>query len=124
MTKLTLRVFAVLGLLAASALSAFSESDYVLRVHVPFAFVVGRATLPAGDYTIQQDGVSGVVTLQNRTAKSSAAVISLNGEMSLRGKEPQLVFSRINGQTVLTRIELTNAATRLMPQGLRTSALH
>ncbi len=122
--KLTLRVFAVLGLLTVSALSAFSESDYVLRVHVPFAFVVGRSTLPAGDYIVQQDGLNGIVTLQNRTARSSAAVISLNGDYSLRGKEPHLVFQRINGQTVLTQIQLTGASTRLMPSSLNTSALH
>jgi hypothetical protein len=122
--KLTLRVFAVLGLLIASALSAFSESDYVLRVHVPFAFVAGRANLPAGDYIVEQDGLNGVVTLQNRTARSSAAVISLNGDYSLRGKEPQLIFQRINGQTVLTQIKLTNAVSRLVPSSLNTLALH
>jgi hypothetical protein len=122
--KLTLRVFAVLGLLIASALSAFSESEYVLRVHVPFAFVAGRANLPAGDYIVEQDGLNGVVTLQNRTARSSAAVISLNGDYSLRGKEPQLIFQRINGQTVLTQIKLTNAVSRLVPSSLNTLALH
>jgi hypothetical protein len=122
--KLTLRVFAVLGLLIASALSAFSESDYVLRVHVPFAFVAGRANLPAGDYIVEQDGLNGVVTLQNRTARSSAAVISVNGDYSLRGKEPQLIFQRINGQIVLTQIKLTNAVSRVVPSSLNTLVLH
>lgn len=122
--KLTLRVFAVLGLLIVSALSALSASDYVLRAHIPFAFVVGRASLPAGDYIVQQDGLNGVVTLQNRTARSSAAVISLNGDYSFRGKVPHLIFEQINGQTVLTQIQLTNATTRLAPSSLNTPVLH
>lgn len=123
MSKLTLRVFAVAGLLIASAFSAFSDADYILRVHVPFQFLVGQTTLPAGDYLIQQDGISGIVTLQNRVGKSSAAVISVNGAVALQGKKPHLVFRRINGRTVLTQIQLTGEPSRVMPTNFATSSL-
>ena len=123
MSKLTLRVFAVVGLLAASAFSAFSDSDYVLRVHVPFQFLAGQATLPAGDYVILQDGISGIVTLQNRNTRNSAVVLSLNGDTSLRGKGPHLVFRQINGRAVLTQIQLTDQPNRIMPTGFATASL-
>lgn len=122
MSKLTLRVFAVAGLLLASVFAAFAESDYVLRVHVPFQFMVGQTSMPAGDYMIQQDGLSGVVTLANRVAKSSVAVISVNGDVSLHGKEPHLLFRRVNGRAVLTQIQLTGEPARMMPTSFASSS--
>jgi hypothetical protein len=124
MSKAILRVFAISGLILASALSALSEPNYMLRVHVPFEFIVGQATLPAGDYVIEQDGLSGVVTLQNRDGKRSAAVISVNGSLPVNEKEPRLLFRRINGHNVLSQIQLTDQPSRTMPTSFAPVALH
>lgn len=124
MKKFSLRVFMISGLLAASVSFAFSESTEVLRVHVPFSFQVGQSTLPAGDYIIEKDGLSGIITLQNRVARSSVAVLSVDGGTSLSGKQPHLIFQRVNGATVLTQIQLIGQASRIMSTNIATSRLH
>jgi hypothetical protein len=123
MMKLTLRVSMVAGLLVASTFSAFSESNEILRVHVPFQFQVGQSTLPAGDYIIEKDGLSGIVTLQNRLARSSVAVLSVNGSASFQGKAPLLIFQRVNGAAILTQIQLTGQSSRIMSKDIATSSL-
>ena len=70
MIQFSIRVFAVTMLATAWAICGFSQESLLLRVHVPFNFVVGQANLPAGDYTVEQDSTSGVVTLQNQSAES------------------------------------------------------
>jgi hypothetical protein len=123
MKNFALRAFVTLGLLVAFAFSAVSESTEVLRVHVPFQFQVGQSTLPAGDYIVQKDGLSGIVTLQNLIARSSVAVLSVNDSTSLSGKEPHLIFRRVNGTIVLTQIQLAGQSSRISFNSIATPRL-
>jgi hypothetical protein len=111
-----LRVFAVLGLLAASTFSTFAATSTTLSVHVPFDFMVGTSSLPAGDYIILQDGTSGVLTFQSRNSHKSVAVLGLATDSSVSFNNPQLVFQRRNGHAVLT--EIKSAGTVTEPAGV------
>ncbi|HEX6545830.1 MAG TPA: hypothetical protein VF023_05955 [Bryobacteraceae bacterium] len=123
MKNFALRAFTIFGLLFAFGFSAVSEPNEVLRVHVPFQFQVGQSTLPPGDYIIQEDGLSGIVTLQNRVARISVALLSVNDSTSFSGKEPHLIFQRVNGATVLTQIQLAGQSSRIMFNSVATSRL-
>ena len=114
MIQFSIRVFAVTMLATAWAICGFSQESLLLRVHVPFNFVVGQANLPAGDYTVEQDSTSGVVTLQNQSAKSSAAVLSSNGNLRAEGSLPKLVFESRGDKKVLTQIRTTNEPSRIL----------
>ena len=119
MKNLTLRVSLFLGLLTAGVCTAFAQPSIALRVTVPFEFQVGGAVLPAGNYEVLQDGLSGVVTLQGLGNKGAAAVLSSQGGSSFAGKAPQLVFEQRNNRAVLTQIRVANQAVRTVTTGLR-----
>jgi len=47
-----------------AAIAASGQISHQLRVNVPFSFMVGRVTSPAGDYTVEVDRNRGLVTLK------------------------------------------------------------
>jgi hypothetical protein len=118
MTKYILRGFITAGMLAVSAVPGFSQSTFALRVHVPFTFMAGQASLPAGDYMIAQDATSGVITLQNAASRSAASVLTSTGDTPVEGCSPQLVFDRHGDRTVLKQIRLADTPARLLPAAM------
>jgi hypothetical protein len=51
-----LGLIAAAGLMAATfTTTAGAQDTHLFRVHVPFAFLAGDQTMPAGDYTIRLD---------------------------------------------------------------------
>ena len=76
MTRQIFNIFAgasLLVMLGVAPLFAQSGSTMIL-VQVPFAFVVGDRTLPAGEYTVRSEGPVGVL-IQNTDGK--AAIFAL-----------------------------------------------
>jgi hypothetical protein len=62
-----------LGIIATAALlssalawTAHAQASHLLRVHVPFAFLAGDQTLPAGDYLVKVDPRLNVIDLLPR----------------------------------------------------------
>ena len=47
-----------------TAIAASGQLSHELRVNVPFSFMVGRVTSPAGDYIVEVDRSRGLVTLR------------------------------------------------------------
>ena len=113
MKQLITRSYSIAGLLVALTIAAFAQSSYALRVHVPFQFVLGQTSMPAGDYVIQQDLPSGIVTFQIRGLHGSAAALSINDGSPLGAQTPELVFQRRGSNVFLTQIHLDDNSSRL-----------
>jgi|SRR5690242_159041 len=101
------------GLLLATA--SYAQETHV-RAAVPFEFIVGNQSLPAGDYTVQsmQPTGSAVVIRNNDEGK---AIMSLAGSCrQLNASEKtKLVFHRVGSRYFLSEIwaEGENAGRRL-----------
>jgi|WetSurMetagenome_2_1015567.scaffolds.fasta_scaffold411327_2 hypothetical protein len=52
-----------------------AQSNYVLAGKIPFAFGVGKSTLPAGDY-IFKSNPAGTLTIQNKDRSTCAIAIT------------------------------------------------
>jgi hypothetical protein len=88
--------------LLLTATSAYSQS--VAKAYVPFAFKVGEAQLPPGNYELRARADSDIVTIYNReTRKGSLALASVREDSPLntRGK---LVFHSYGNQHFLAAI--------------------
>ena len=68
-------VFAAAGLVALTCVAMPASAQSSMRVNVPFAFMVGRATLPAGDYRVQIDPASSVMRLLPQSSTATYAVL-------------------------------------------------
>src|ERR1022692_1946564 len=85
-----------------NATGAYAQSypQFYAKAHVPFAFNVGTAQLPAGCYRIltQYQGIA------IRNCKTGATVFSQVQQESPRDTAAKLVFDHLNDQYFLTQI--------------------
>jgi hypothetical protein len=99
-----------LGLAGAVRVEA-EEADIVT---VPFEFVVGTKTLPAGTYTVRSLSIdrSGVLELSSEDYKNSMFVLPQLNESVFTGK-PELSFQQIGGHYFLNTIQTTATVYRI-----------
>jgi len=119
--NIPLMIMMVAGVLAVSAHAQTSSAQRV-TASIPFAFSVGKTTLPAGKYTITVlNPTSDRKTLQIRSLNGRASAIVLtttsNGHASDTAK---LVFERYGDQYVFAQAQIdetTLAALRTKERG-------
>ena len=110
MTKITLMLALVLGV-GGSALKAAGDT---LVVRVPFAFVVGTQTLPAGEYRVQPYSETGLLMIQGFGGHSSAMVFSTPSGYGSSSSDAALLFSSRGGQHVLSGVQFLGQPARVV----------
>ena len=98
-------VMATLFVLSLIVAAQVAKADEPMLVNIPFAFVAGNATLPAGEYRVQKlDGNSAVVLIRCSDASAAAMVLS----NAAQAKEPQtqskLIFKRYENRYFLSQV--------------------
>lgn len=99
MKKFLVMTMAVLGLS-----SAFAQQRETFRADVPFAFRVADAVLPAGEYTISQNTLNGVVYLRSVDGKPAAGAITHGVAPNVAGKASKLVFNKYGDTYFLSEV--------------------
>ena len=101
------RAFVIAGMLALSIVAATQVvlAQDTMLVNIPFEFVAGKATLPAGEYLVQNPAAGSTVILIHRKSPD-ASVILLS--MPTSARDPQsaskLVFNRFGQRYFLSKI--------------------
>lgn len=75
-----------------------------LKANIPFDFVVGNKSMPAGEYKIRKSSTPGLVQLSNFEDKASAMVITLVVRNLKASKGSRLEFRRYGNQYFLRNI--------------------
>ena len=90
------------------------EAEEAEIVTVPFEFVVGAKTLPAGTYTVRNLSVdrSGFLELSSQDYKTSMFVMPLLNESAFTGK-PKLSFQQAGGHYFLNAVQTTATVYRI-----------
>jgi hypothetical protein len=102
-TRRALGALAMLGIFLAAVPHASARDLGQIRIEVPFAFVVGQTTMPAGEYQIV-NATTNVLTLR-RTDGSAAAMISaarIDAARTIHRSE--LVFNRYGDDYYLSEV--------------------
>jgi hypothetical protein len=87
------------------AAAGHAQSSQQLNADIPFNFVAGAATLPAGHYTVNQ-GSSGLITL-NAQARKASAFLTANSECAGNQSTSRLIFHRYGATYLLFQIWTT-----------------
>ena len=114
------------AVLAAIFLGTFvvsARAEEIIRVDIPFAFVVDHHEFPAGHYDVRRsDDSAEVIWIEGMTRRSAVAVLTvrLDGR-DPAGAQPALVFTRSENVYRLSQIwESPNHGRELaMPAGTR-----
>ncbi len=107
-----------LGGFAARAQAAHSIRHEVVKAHIPFAFHVEEATLPAGDYVIREIDQFDPYQLEIRSVKTGqAAIFIAEGDLPRPGiGTPSLVFDRVGHDRYLHALWVGNTAGGVLPR--------
>ena len=104
MSKTLCRMTAMLALAILAATQTVRAQEPV-RANIPFAFTVGKMTLPAGEYRVQKPGQNSPALLIQRTDASAAAIVmSIAVAANSRQTQTKLVFHRYGNQYFLAQV--------------------
>ena len=106
----TFKVLVLSSLFVVMAgLIVYAEIEPRVIANIPFAFIVGKQTLPAGDYTIDRPDSNDPNVLLIRNANNRIAIFT-NAE-SVQAKQmpdkSELVFNRIGDKYFLSKVWVT-----------------
>jgi len=107
MKKQTLRKFTLLSfLLMLAAVTVSAQSERIRVINIPFNFIVGQKTLPAGEYTLEPNrkDSDNVWLLQSKEGHASALFTTNTVRTSETQEAARLVFHRYGGQYFLSQI--------------------
>lgn len=94
--------------LVAGAGSAHAALATPIKVKVPFDFVVGTTTLPAGEYLISNPNDNSADVLAIRSQDGKRAIFVQAEPLSPKGDtwvpDTRLTFEKVDGKEFLTRV--------------------
>ena len=95
----------VIGLLLVAACA--NAQSVNVKANVPFDFMVGKSTLPAGEYSIQSISTGSSSVLAIRGGKTNQMLAAANHAETLNpSKNSRLVFHKYGDQYFLSQIWL------------------
>jgi hypothetical protein len=99
------RILCAVALLCGLSVAAQAELRDDVAVKVPFDFVVGKKTLPAGTYKVTSSSpTNSTLRLTSLDNGASAVVLPFVGQ-SVNVDMPRLSFQQVGGQHFLSAIE-------------------
>jgi hypothetical protein len=113
--KRNLLIAAVLALLGTTAASAQTIN---VEASVPFSFIVNRATLPAGEYTLKSmDEQGAALAIRDLNSKTANLVLSNTCSSRKSASQTKLLFHRYGNSYFLSQIwtEGSNTGRELPP---------
>jgi hypothetical protein len=103
MKKATLVILATLSLAATSQLAQSQLLMPLMKVDVPFDFVAGGQTLPAGQYIVHSDQAH-AVWIQSADFKTALSLVSHSAESTEMGGVSALRFNRYGTRYFLSQV--------------------
>ena len=111
MTRQIFNIFTAASLLAVLAVAPLlAQSPNTMTAQIPFAFVVGNRTLPAGEYVVRPEGPHGVL-IQRTDSKASTFALPWSIQSPTMAAHPKLVFHQYGDAYFLS--ELWGAGTNI-----------
>ena len=120
MKKQALKTFTLLtALLTLTAVSVAAQSERSKITNIPFSFIVGEKTLPAGEYTVEPNrrDFDKVWLVQSSDGRTSALFTTMPVRASETQEKTRFVFHKYGDQYFLSQIWTPgDAAGRELPR--------
>ena len=121
------QLFSLLAMSSLSVLLAaplFAQSVEGFGVKIPFEFMIGNRTLPAGEYVVKPAGRA--LQIRGRNGQASAIALTNQAEGRRTGTDAQMVFHRYGDTYFLSQVWMPENRTghRLLPSKLERELAH
>ena len=94
---------------AAMMIPAMANSATRSKTTVPFSFVAGGKTMPAGDYVLGKTSEN-VMSVRSEKGETALALITSHVGTTNGASQPKLIFVKKNGKYHLSEIHLGGPA--------------
>ena len=101
---------AVTALMLASAVSAFAQHPWSMKVTVPFDFTVENQRIPAGDYTVEKI-VNGHLRMYTSDGKFSTSFLVIPKQGKTTAEVGRISFHRYGTEYFLASISMAGQNT-------------
>lgn len=81
-----------------------AQTNLLVKANIPFEFMVGSKTLPAGEYMVTPQTTAGVLWVQNEETSDSAFALTNSVETLGYSDQTKLIFHRYGNQYFLSQI--------------------
>lgn len=108
-SKMFLMLCLLVGI-GASAAWAQTDNDTTVEANIPYTFVVGSTTLPAGKYIVRMPDSSEPNVLEIRAANGHTAVAFETSDTNQTPNKGELVFNKIGDNYFLSQVWITGSA--------------
>jgi hypothetical protein len=101
------RALVIAGIMALTVMTStrVARAQETMRVNVPFDFVAGNTSLPAGEYSVETSGPTHTLILIDRKDASTSALIITNAAVSAEPQsESKLIFNRYGDRYFLSQV--------------------
>jgi hypothetical protein len=98
----TMLMLLVAVTLVTAVVSANAQSNPI-KANIPFEFIVGDKTLPAGEYTVKPATTGGALAIQNADGKGNVVRMTGPTEQKTRGRA-RMVFHRYGHNYFLAEV--------------------
>ena len=99
--------FSILSfLLMLTAANASAQSERSKAIKIPFNFIVGQKTLPAGEYTVEPNrkDFDKVWLIQSRDGQASVLIMTMLAQANKTQENTRVVFNKYGDQYFLSQI--------------------
>lgn len=100
---MTRSMFVILAATSLAACSLMAQSSS-LRVTVPFDFVAGSSSFPAGEYLVQTGFSPNKVVVRSADAQKNAIMLSHGAQATTPPGQAELVFNVYDGRYFLSQV--------------------
>src|SRR5262249_46204686 len=92
-------------LMVLVSVSVYGESANLLRVRVPFTFLIGNKTMPAGEYTVEPvEHIKGGLLIRRAEGRESKIFLGQASPARVEPGQGMLVFHRYGDQYFLSQV--------------------
>jgi hypothetical protein len=81
----------------------YAGSEAKVNATIPFDFIVGKTTLPAGQYTVSEFGERGLI-VRSEDAKAAVMVLTMGVRAKSAKNQPRLEFNRYGNTYFLSKV--------------------
>ena len=81
----------------------YAGSEEKVNATIPFDFIVGKTTLPAGQYTVSALGQRGLI-VRSEDGKSAVIVLTMGVQAKSANNQPRLEFNRYGNTYFLSKV--------------------
>jgi hypothetical protein len=107
-SEMSIKVFTMMGIAVVLSMAVVSvRAEAMVRVNVPFEFMVGKTVLPAGQYSIirtPEDLAIRIVGEGKAAAAEVTVVTRLAGGIHITPKDAHIVFDKIGDTCILSEL--------------------